>query len=55
MTTDTSSPQPSSPASLLDGATIPRPVRELTARVHAAVLSGVGDLAPSTMRIPNAH
>jgi phenylpropionate dioxygenase-like ring-hydroxylating dioxygenase large terminal subunit len=34
---------------------VPTPVRELTARVHAAARAGVGDLMPSTMRIPNAH
>jgi choline monooxygenase len=34
---------------------VPAPVRELTARVHAAARAGVGDLMPSTMRIPNAH
>ena len=33
---------------------VPTPVRELTARVHAAARAGVGDLMPSTMRIPNA-
>jgi hypothetical protein len=31
------------------------PIREVTPRVHAAVRAGAGDLAPSTMRIPNAH
>ncbi|MBL7487569.1 aromatic ring-hydroxylating dioxygenase subunit alpha [Frankia sp. AgB1.9] len=35
--------------------TIPAPIRELTPRVHAAALAGVGDLAPSTMRIANAR
>jgi choline monooxygenase len=35
--------------------TIPAPARELTPRVHAAAVAGVGDLAPSTMVIPNAH
>ena len=35
--------------------TIPAPARELIPRVHAAARAGVGDLAPSTMRIPNAH
>ena len=39
----------------MDDTAIPAPVRELTPRVHAAVLAGGGDLAPSTMRIPNAH
>ncbi|MCK9896030.1 aromatic ring-hydroxylating dioxygenase subunit alpha [Frankia sp. AgB32] len=33
----------------------PLPIRELTPRAHTAVLAGVGDLAPSTMRIPNAN
>ncbi len=31
---------------------VPAPAEELKARVHAAVLAGFGDLAPSTMRIP---
>ncbi len=35
--------------------TVPVPVQLLTPRVHAAAVAGVGDLAPSTMRIPNAH
>src|SRR5579863_7878537 len=35
--------------------TIPAPSRGLIPRVHAAARAGVGDLAPSTMRIPNAH
>ena len=35
--------------------TIPAPALELIPRVHAAARAGVGDLAPSTMRIPNAH
>ncbi len=34
---------------------IPAPARELIPRVHAAARAGVGDLAPTTMRIPNAH
>lgn len=34
---------------------IPAPSRELIPRVHAAARAGVGDLAPSIMRIPNAH
>jgi choline monooxygenase len=34
---------------------IPPPAQELIARVHAAALAGVGDLAPSTMVIPNRH
>jgi phenylpropionate dioxygenase-like ring-hydroxylating dioxygenase large terminal subunit len=38
-----------------DNINVPVPVRELTARVHAAACVGVGDLMPSTMRIPNAH
>lgn len=33
----------------------PGPVPHLTARVHAAVLAGRGDLAETTMRIPNAN
>ncbi|HEY1626969.1 MAG TPA: aromatic ring-hydroxylating dioxygenase subunit alpha [Streptosporangiaceae bacterium] len=39
----------------MDDPAVPDPIRELTPRVHAAALAGVGDLAPSTMRIPNAH
>ena len=39
----------------MDEPTIPDPVRELTARVHAAALVGRGDLARETMRIPNAQ
>jgi choline monooxygenase len=35
--------------------TIPAPALELIPRVHAAARAGVGDLAPTTMRIPNAH
>jgi phenylpropionate dioxygenase-like ring-hydroxylating dioxygenase large terminal subunit len=34
---------------------IPAPARELIPRAHAAALAGIGDLAPSTMVIPNAH
>jgi len=37
----------------MDDTAIPAPIRELTPRVHAAALAGVGDLAPSTMSIPN--
>lgn len=33
----------------------PGPLGELTPRVHAAVLAGRGDVAPSTMTIPNRH
>jgi choline monooxygenase len=36
-------------------AEVPAPIRELTPRVHAAALAGVGDLAPATMRIPNVN
>ncbi len=43
------------PRDLLVGARVPVPVLELTPRVHAAVLAGVGDLAPTSMRIPNEH
>jgi nitrite reductase/ring-hydroxylating ferredoxin subunit len=38
---------------LTDVVAVPEPVRALTPRVHAAVLAGQGDLAPTTMRIPN--
>lgn len=33
---------------------VPAPIRELTARVHAAVVAGVGDMAPTTMTIPES-
>ncbi len=39
----------------MNARTIPVPVQKLTRRVHAAAVAGVGDLAPSTMRIPNAN
>ena len=39
----------------MDEKEVPSPARELIPRVHAAARAGVGDLAPSTMRIPNAH
>ncbi|MCK9923927.1 aromatic ring-hydroxylating dioxygenase subunit alpha [Frankia sp. AgPm24] len=39
----------------MNATAIPAPIRELTPRVHAAVLAGVGDRAPTTMRIPNAN
>jgi choline monooxygenase len=34
---------------------VPWPVRQITARVHAAALAGAGDLAASTMRVSNAR
>ena len=33
----------------------PGPMGELTPRIHAAVLAGQGDMAESTLRIPNAN
>ena len=39
----------------MDENEIPGPARELIPRVHAAARAGIGDQAPSTMRIPNAH